>query len=511
MDGKFDGMDRRLGRMEKAVGSRQGHSPETHQSQHIEDTDIKAVPLYQPLPPKMESPAIKPNAEKPVQSFVKPHKPGIKGHEGIETSPSVSLATTSTDSTSMNVPFSESGPSVSIEHATAAHRLLHWPSIHTIVNKSAPIRMLSVQPDYVMQMEEAKGVLRVYGRGQGRESTIDSYGSPPSASQQGSNSPSSSTSTKNEDPASPASSPPEGLWGSGSVPATNNEKPASTVAGGITSVNSLDIHPRTMRGLLNSYLENFHILHPFLEKSRLTRMFERFSMRYNKSDQVLSKALFAGPASNAALDALRDGSSGLPKAAKRKYSSGHYSTSSESNTTPTLPNPEIRLEHNISTAIVLLVMALGKIADHKEQLPGPVHVPGDRQEMQNALRQSPARMHANSRSPPPSVEQSPKSSNYAGTNPSIHSLLSGPRTDTSSPRPLPDDISNLPLNVDVIPGLAYYAKATDILGNLHGLNDLTHVQAHLLAGLFAGQLARTFESWSWIHSACIACRFIVRE
>ncbi len=65
-------------------------------------------------------------------------------------------------------------------------------------------------------------------------------------------------------------------------------------------------------------------------------------------------------------------------------------------------------------------------------------------------------------------------------------------------------------NADVIPGLAYYAYATDILGNLHGGNDLTYIQANLLAGLYAGQLARVFESWSWINSACRACQVLAR-
>ena len=66
-------------------------------------------------------------------------------------------------------------------------------------------------------------------------------------------------------------------------------------------------------------------------------------------------------------------------------------------------------------------------------------------------------------------------------------------------------------NVDLIPGLSYYAPATDILGNLHGSNDLFYVQAYLLAGLFMGQLARPFESFNWIASACRGCRFLVRD
>ncbi|KAL8664683.1 MAG: hypothetical protein Q9202_002818 [Teloschistes flavicans] len=486
---RLDGMERAM------VDTNHRSSPDT--------TDSKLVPSY---PTKQESPIIR-LADQSTHPFVKPAIPKHKELEHSATSPNESSITTaSTDGAVAGAVVSDDGRQVaiSIEHATAAHRLLTWPSIKHIVHRSKLISQISLGPDYVMSMEQDKGVLRLYGRGQGRDPTSDSYGSPPGVNAPGENSPSSSTSTRSDDASSTASSPPEGLWGSGSISATNNEKQGLSTVGGLTSENLLDIHPRTMRRLLNSYLENFHILHPFLERSRLTRMFERFSMRYNPSHQTLTKQLFAGPISNLALDALRDGSAGGARTAKRKHSSGHYNVSGDPNHVSAQNDPEIRLEHSISTAIILLVMALGRIAEWKDPLPGPVYVTGDHPEATAASRPlfSPPRLHGGDRSPSAGIETSPKSSNYAATNPSISSLLSGDRADMSSPRLTADDASR-PRNVDVIPGLAYYAKATDILGNLFGLNDLTQVQAHLLAGLFAGQLARTFESWSWIHSADI--------
>ena len=42
---------------------------------------------------------------------------------------------------------------------------------------------------------------------------------------------------------------------------------------------------------------------------------------------------------------------------------------------------------------------------------------------------------------------------------------------------------------NVLPGLAYYGYAAQILGGLQGNNDLPHVQAALLAGLYTDQLA----------------------
>lgn len=56
-------------------------------------------------------------------------------------------------------------------------------------------------------------------------------------------------------------------------------------------------------------------------------------------------------------------------------------------------------------------------------------------------------------------------------------------------------------NLDVIPGIAYYAKAAEILGDQGDGNDLVHVQMFLLAGLYKGQLTRVKESFSRINMA----------
>lgn len=62
----------------------------------------------------------------------------------------------------------------------------------------------------------------------------------------------------------------------------------------------------------------------------------------------------------------------------------------------------------------------------------------------------------------------------------------------------------------MIPGLAYYSQATDILGNLTGSTSLIHVQCCILAGLYAGQLANSIESLSWIQNAARTLLVILR-
>jgi hypothetical protein len=491
----------RLERIEQMLSNMNSPKPATGSTR--ESPDIKSVPRHLN---SMESPKRRPATEQKIAPYVLSQQAKNREQRTVDTSPSGSHITTSTDSTGGDVGLlRDSGPGVipeipiPIEHSTAAHRLLRWPSISALVKQSKLVRQ--VREDYVMEHEELKGVLRVYGRGEGKD-YLDG-GQPGAASPA-----TSSTSGRSEETAearSPAS-PPEGLWGT-DLDHSNNVEPRITSAiGGLTPENHLKLDPKTLRQLLQSYLDNIHILHPFLDKGRLTRMVERFSMRYNPSEQNLTKMLFSGPAtSGTSFD-------GSHRAAKRKLSDG-YSRNfvQEPGSIPHPPSPNITPEKSPANAIVLLVMALGKICQWKDPLPGPVSEhSGD--------TPVPLRVYTSSRvqtdSPPPlSLRQSPTSSMPPATSMPASSTISGLRLTNYSPRSSTEEgsTSPAPRNIDVIPGLAYYAKATDILGNVHGSNELANVQANLLAGLYAGQLARTFESWSWIHSACRACRYLVRD
>jgi hypothetical protein len=62
----------------------------------------------------------------------------------------------------------------------------------------------------------------------------------------------------------------------------------------------------------------------------------------------------------------------------------------------------------------------------------------------------------------------------------------------------------------MMPGLAYFAFATDILGNQLGGNSLQHVHAYILAGLYHAQLARIMESSAYIANASRILQVILR-
>lgn len=424
----------------------------------------------------------------------------------VEASPSGSYTTASTEPASDH---SASGITINVpvEHTTAAHRLLSWPSIKKLVTMHRDLRYLAPDDEYVMQLEEESGVLRVYGRGEGRgkrqknkgEAVLQAVGSPaPSASSGGS------------DEALDAESP-EGIWGSGFITPVNSPS-VSQIPSEAPFDFSLNIHPQTLRHLLDSYLNNIQILHPFLDKNGLTRMVKAFSMRYNPTEQKLTKLLFSSAASNTSVDALRGIPTTANKIRKKSYDERcTHSFATESDTAQGQQKREIRFERSISTAIVLLVMALGRICEWKNPLPGVRHLNEPRRSHE-AVTHHLSPSNSNFQSPPAlshGTSPASSSSNVMGSTMTHPSPIKMYHNSLPSPK---SNVEELPIrNVDVIPGLSYYAPATDILGNLHGSNDLLHVQAYLLAGLYMGQLARTFESFNWISSACRACRFLVRE
>ncbi|MCJ1405752.1 hypothetical protein MMC11_008982 [Xylographa trunciseda] len=349
--------------------------------------------------------------------------------------------------------------SIVVDHTTGAHRLLRWPTIRSL------LRRRPLSEDYVMEMEERKGLIRPYGRGQGRD-TYDT-------GSDGLASPVTSTPSMRSDEAtrSPGSSPPD-IWGTAmgtpiiQDPRTSNQDHP----GGLNIDGSLKLDVPTMERLRESYMKTLHILHPFLNKVRLNRMFLRVRVSsFPEASQLRSPFL----PHNSVVWA----DTALNKATKRKHSTAapiespnEMSTSSSSRSLKEQP-----LERRTSTAIVLLVMALGKICEHRGPLPGPVP---------ESQREHPYRdniLHPES----PSFFESPRikpSSTPSSASPS--SGVSELRTGGASRRSSTDQQAFPPThrperNVDIIPGLAYFARAAEILGILNGSQDLFDILAEL--------------------------------
>lgn len=453
-----------------------------------------------PPPFKQESPPSGSAGDSKLESTL-PSRSGMKDQDSEDIPPNGSFGSTVGESGPPD-PLTSQTNAIYIEHDTAAQKLFRWRSIKALLRQSRELRFSDRMEEYVMDYETNKGVLRIYGKG--RQMREIGEGSQSSG---GAPSPAPSSASGPNDEASAASSPtssPESLWGTGFVPTAIEVRPVSDV-GGLNPDNTLKLDPKTMSRLLKSYLDNIHILHPFLEERSLTSLVEHFKQRYNPHDASTSKASYAMPV---AVDNLREQM--LPK---RKHSEGHYYSIIESNLAPSSMTPKLLLDRSPNTALILLVMALGKICECREDLPGPV--PDGSKDFSIFASHNYSLMGGRTDWPPPTypMRHSPSSSSHSTGHTSAPSPLSvGARFGgLSSPRSSVGEIPAGARNVDVIPGLAYYAQASDILGNLTGFHDLVNAQCCLLAGLYAGQLANALESLTWIQAASRICRLLVKK
>jgi len=303
------------------------------------------------------------------------------------------------------------------DHRTAPHKLiLLWPSVGPLLQEAN----VDVNDGYVMEAED-RGVLRLYGRGEGIEEQDGTQPGGPASP------------ARSEDSFSDAPSPPEGIWGCG-LPTyaypTSESCSHPYTAGGFKPDGTLDLDQTTILKLWDSYVNHMHVMHPFLDQARTRKLINKFIARYCPNRHRTQSTWAVG-----------DGESDRP--IKRQRSNG--STSSQGTGAGEFRREWfVNTERSPSNAVIYLVLALGKICAHKENLPGPVQ---DR-------------------------------------------VLDANQSSTRTIK-----------NVDIIPGIAYYAKAAKILGDQSDGTDLIHAQMFLLAGLYKGQLARVKESMSWIAKA----------
>ncbi|CAK4033147.1 hypothetical protein DOTSEDRAFT_72963 [Lecanosticta acicola] len=358
------------------------------------------------------------------------------------------------------------------DHRTAPHKLLLlWPSVRPLL-KAANVEH---NDGYVMEAED-RGVLRLWTRGEGID---ENDGTQPGG-------PASPARSDESGEGANANTPlADGLWGCGfpSTPGSESRRSEPYLAGGLKANGEVDLDASTINILYDSYMRNMHIMHPFLDKRRLRRMFDNFIKRYSSGR----------PRATFAVGAYDSDSRPL----KRQRSNG-----STANVTETEHRRE-QTERSPGNAIVYLVLALGKICLHKEPL--PAIVPDSKLQANTVIshhisgsRGFSSPMTANMKPSPMSPKSTPATQ---PTPPSDAGLrINESRSRRSSMEGSPGAIPG-PRNLDVIPGIAYYAKAAEILGDQGDGNDLVHAQMFLLAGLYKGQLARVKESMSWITMA----------
>ncbi|ETN40142.1 uncharacterized protein HMPREF1541_04418 [Cyphellophora europaea CBS 101466] len=353
------------------------------------------------------------------------------------------------------------------KHTTAVHHMFEWPLIQALIPKNQ-------SNTYVMDTELSRGLLRLYGCGEGEDKGDGHEGAPSPANSQ-------SSEGRIIDDETTSSSP-HGVWGNGQLPPppTSNEQNAREHPGGLSPRGGLMLDSEAVDLYFRSYMDNMHILHPFLEPRVLRKMIHDFKRKYS-------------------WDYRPHHATAQVTGAKRKREATDSPTPlDEIPSTFAGGRPHSRavnssmIEHSVANAIVLLVIALGKVCGHKEPLPGPASTATIRTSTPHTMYSTLSDLpHNNTKSAPASPYHQPNG-NHAAV------AVSSP----SNPQGK---------NMDVIPGLSYFAKAADIIGELPGGVDVSHIQANLLAGLYMGQLARIIASHYYISVACRACQILIES
>ncbi|KAI9372195.1 hypothetical protein BJX61DRAFT_534176 [Aspergillus egyptiacus] len=355
----------------------------------------------------------------------------------------------------------EDGPlSIPLQHTTAAHKLLGWPSIIKLL---APHRY---DEDYVLKLEQYRGLIKTDGRGMDTEGFKELFPQP------------SSSDSRRMEGVYPHTASPSRAFNS---PTKYNEAPLEVR--GIDETGLVSIDGDTVRRYRDSYLKHMHRLHPFLDEEELCTKIDQFIELYCPSPFRLNAR----------------NSAGTPRGAKRKRSS------------ETLGEPDYvqaqdgtgpqKVEKTIINAIICLVLALGRICEVRDV---PIRGPCTDQVIDYRNEPIPGS------SPRPTVSPAGP---YAMPPPQAGSYLPYPACSPATGPTIDDEFTILPdpphlENVDTVPGLAFYGFAANILGPRHGATDLEYAQACLLAGLYAGQLANPLQSASWLAQAGRACQVL---
>jgi hypothetical protein len=339
------------------------------------------------------------------------------------------------------------------EHTTAAHKLLlRWPSIQPFVRTSK----CNIQENYVMKGED-RPILRLYGTGDKRlrDDMVNIGAASPAGS---SNADDLSASTPENDPRR-------------SEPFT----PGSP---------NMTMESDTVDVLFSSYKKNIYRMHPFVDIDSLERYLrDSFKPRHCAESKTHHSPLFA------------TNGSGERESKRRKVRNDNYAVGllPGEHTSNSMPLQGKRApERNLTNAIVYLVLALGKICEAPDPLPGSVQEVALKPSLPHTMTASPYLKPA---FPSPKYALSNVTNFSAGVTRS--QSWDGTLNQTSERRQCE--------NVEKIPGLVYYREAASILGDFTDSNELAAAQARLLAGLYKGQLARVQESWSWISTAARTC------
>lgn len=368
--------------------------------------------------------------------------------------------------TEPEAPFDHIEDEASGAHITGAQHLMTWPIIKTFFH-SANID----SQDYVGQETGGQDALRPFGTSTVLNGRIKEYSDAYVDYEK----------SENLDPA-------QGTWGK-EIPSRDPNQDFNL--GGNNANGKLLLDDWTVRSLMESYMRNMWNIHPFLDAEWLKEKIEHFIHAHSPMQREFIKP--GPPASSGRSDTPLSASSGKRK---RQLEVGDEPPNLKEPPgwqprDPTTP------ERSMENALVLLVLALGKVLSEHNFLLGPkVLDPSGSGSYESSRGSHGSSPMDSSRPSPRTYDVYDSAASPGDMKPAM--MARGASGDRLGQNGKGKKMSN----VDLYPGLAYFAQAAAILGdNFHG-NKLIHAQAFLLAGLYYGQLGRVMESWAWINAAC---------
>ena len=383
-------------------------------------------------------------------------------------------------------PLPPGQPSIPTDHTTGAGHLLSWPCINDMLREALGKEDIKHLSEFPIQIEERRGTLRVYGRGEGRE---EREPRDPALRDRDSQTVHGSAEIPDDlypDLNSPTPGDSSGYIGGFSPGSVNDNATSSPRPPPLNQSGIPDFSEKNIMKLLRSFQDNILIMHPIILPRTLRQMVEKFL------DSIPKPTKAFNPASTASFVSPSHQPSAFETAGtKRKRSPG-----AEMPDTPQFQHRIGRPTRTINNAVVLAMLALGKVCLKRDVVPDVVH---DDERVGNDSPNSPnaSSPECTPSAPYPSTMMSPKTSDRParGRRPSVQGNGIVPQTRR---------------NYDVIPGLEYFAIATDIIGNEIGGNSLNHVYASIFAGLYHGQLGRVIESHAYIGQGCAVLWNIIR-
>lgn len=471
---------------------------------------------------------------------------GVKSHLNISTprSPTHAKAASTPDMQAIKLPDDtgklRNGPAKG-RKAAATHTLLQWPVIKQLLSPvvSTGMSIDPLDPNYVMILEESRGPLQPYGRDEGSThtfatlSTDDSYHSTRNISSRTDDPSIRTTATPSEIPgfssAFPETDLPRRFLDYGHLVDDAHDDTASLphivdrswFKRGPGNIPWPSLHDFCAFNLNQEVISHYHQValssilsgHPILEENALMHTIQSFMKKYYPSESY--------PRRGRAWDSTFITS--MPPSAKRQMSqddseTGVFDSPSPSRSLSPIPKickPPVsvsRINRNLDNAIVLLVFALGAICSWKSYgMPGPPQIPAP--PLFPSLYAA-----ADDYNDAFDTRSSTSSTSLDSSNMFIESPASTPIRDFGGSKKrkrdtYPPELSSYrsaPRNMDVIPGMAYFAYASDILSSFSGSTSLHYTQACLLAGMYAAQVVHPFTTHAWIQQACRACEVLIQ-